>query len=103
MVSTTFWVNAPPIVLTPMIVVGLMLSMAATKSLVGCMRVRIGQLEVDEVLAGRFEQAVDVEHIDTRDSRLLERHALRHKRRTQQVGKADARRSRAEEQDTSRP
>jgi len=30
-VSTTFCVKAPPIVLTPMIVVGLMLSMAATK------------------------------------------------------------------------
>jgi hypothetical protein len=33
--SITFCLNAPPIVLTPMIVVGLMLSIAATKSRVG--------------------------------------------------------------------
>ncbi len=33
--SMTFWVKAPPMVLTPMIVVGLMLSIAATKSRVG--------------------------------------------------------------------
>jgi hypothetical protein len=32
MLSTTFCVKAPPIVLTPIIVVGLMLSIAATKS-----------------------------------------------------------------------
>jgi hypothetical protein len=35
MASTTFCENAPPIVLTPMIVVGLMLSIAATESRVG--------------------------------------------------------------------
>ena len=35
MASTTFWLNAPPIVLTPMMVVGLMSSIAATKSRVG--------------------------------------------------------------------
>jgi hypothetical protein len=36
--SMTFWVKAPPTVLTPMIVVGLMLSMAATKSRVAACR-----------------------------------------------------------------
>jgi hypothetical protein len=33
--STTCWVKAPPMVLTPMIVVGLMLVIASTKSVVG--------------------------------------------------------------------
>ena len=59
--------------------------------------VRIRLLEVDEVLAGRFQQAVDVEHIDPCLG-LLERHALRHQRGTEQVGEADTGRTRAEEQ-----
>ena len=58
---------------------------------------RIGQLEIEQVRARRFEQAVDVEHVDA-GLRLLQRQALFHQSRTQQIGEADAGRSRAEEQ-----
>ncbi len=53
-------------------------------------------LEVDEVLARRLQQAINVKHVNPR-LRLLERHPLGNERRTEQVGKADTRRASAEE------
>ena len=47
--STTFRVNAPPMVLTPMIVVGLMLFDRRDEILGRRMRMRVGPLEIDEV------------------------------------------------------
>ena len=61
------------------------------------MLVCIRLLEIDKVLAGRLQQAIDVEHVDPR-LRVFQRHALRNERRTEQVGKADCRRTRAKEQ-----
>ena len=95
--SMTFCVNAPPMVLTPMMVVGLMLSMAATKSLVGGCGCAYGFWKSTRSVRVDFQQTVDVEHVDPR-LRVFQRHALRNERGTQQVGKADAGRARAEEQ-----
>ena len=51
MPSTTFWLNVPPTVLTPMMVVGLMLSIAATKSRVGAQLARIeGEIAIGTLL-----------------------------------------------------
>ena len=61
------------------------------------MLVCIGFLEIDKVLAGRLQKSIDVEHIDPR-LRFFQRHALCNERRTKQVGKANSRRARAEEQ-----
>src|ERR1700693_2539355 len=57
---------------------------------IACRRVlmRVWQLEIEEVLAGGLEQTVDIEHVDAGLS-VLERHALRHERRTKQVGKSN--------------
>jgi len=58
MLSTTFWLKAPATVLTPVIVVGLMRSIAATKSRVGaCLSIRL--LEVEQVRPGVLKQAID--------------------------------------------
>src|SRR5438132_867961 len=57
---------------------------------------RIRFLEVDEVRARRLQQAVDVKHVDPR-LRFLQRYPLGNERRTEQVGKADARRTGTEE------
>src|SRR6266404_3019252 len=45
-------------------------------------------LEIDEVLAGRLQQTVDVEHVYA-GLRFLEAHALRYECRTEQVSKAN--------------
>jgi hypothetical protein len=58
MLSTTFWLKAPPTVLTPIIVVGLMRSIAATKS-PWAMLVSIRLLEVEQVRPGVLKQAID--------------------------------------------
>jgi hypothetical protein len=62
-----------------------------------CMPVCIRLLEIDQVCARRLQQSVDIEHVDP-GLRILGGHALRNKRRTQQVRKANARRTGAEEQ-----
>ena len=59
--------------------------------------VGIRLLIVKEILPGRLQEAVDVEHMDLR-LRVLQRHPLRGERGTQQVGKTDTGRSRAEKQ-----
>lgn len=58
---------------------------------------RIGFLEVVEVLAGRLEQAVDLKHMHAR-LRVLERHSLLDERRAEEIRKADRGRSCAQEQ-----
>jgi len=63
MLWTTFWLKAPPTVLTPMIVVGLILSMAATKSRVGTCSWAYGIWKSTRSLRVRLEQAVDVKHV----------------------------------------
>ena len=58
---------------------------------------RVRQLEIEQILPRGYEQTIDVEHIDP-GLRFLEAHALRDKRGTEQVGKANTGRARAEEQ-----
>ncbi len=54
----------------------------------GRVLMRVWLLEVDKVLAGRLQQAIDVKHVDPR-LRFFQRHPLCNERRTEQVGKAD--------------
>ena len=80
-----------------MIAVGLMASIAATKSLVGAKSVRVGLLEIEEVLAARLDQAVDVEHGDAL-LRLGLREPFQHHRFHDHAADAGAGRAGAEEQ-----
>jgi hypothetical protein len=73
MPSTTFWLNVPPTVLTPMMVVGLMLSIAATKSRVGAQLARIeGEIAIGTLLRRLPNLRLnDVDHPDWRQTFVL--------------------------------
>jgi len=75
MLSMTFCVKAPPMVLTPMIVVGLDALDSSDEIPRRRVLVCIRFLKINEVLAGRFQQTVDVEHVEP-GLRFLEAHTL---------------------------
>src|SRR5262249_40475682 len=91
-------VKVLPTVLTPMMAVGLVDSMQATKSRLGGRGGRVGLLEVEQVVAAWLKQAVDVEHRDPR-LRVLERQPFPHHGGGDQSGQANRGRTGAEKED----
>ena len=96
--STTCWVKAPPLVLTPISTVGLSASMVSTRSLRRRRRVRVHLLGARQIGAGRLQQPVDVEHGDAARASSL-REPLPLHGGDDETGDADAGRARAQEQD----
>ena len=96
--STTRRSNAPPLVLTPIRIVGFSASMVSHEVAWRALLVRVDLLRGREVVARGLEQPVDVEHGDARLRGLLRQPLALHGR-DEHVGDADGGRARAQEED----